>query len=376
MSFKNYSLTTRKQKGFTLIELLVVIAVIAILASVSLINYNSVRAKARDTTRISDLDQLQKLLEVMKLDSEDGKYPLSTPGYQISGHPWGSEYEGFGRIPEDPSSNSGHPNYAYSSDGDSYQIYVKFEGEPVSSSFACSGSCGPEGGGYNGGVASDSLFGSLSPEGNEGELPSSPPTGLSPEEARQWARNYCDTNFPSGEGGTAIVNGDIVYCDTFHNMWAPTLSSLYKWATILENIRTVYGISSGNCNEIPLEHMNKYPACNACENLTYAGLNGWRLPSHSGSSTGGNYCYLESQLWLYGSELCESWEEDCDKSSSCVPLWEGDNVAQSYGYWSANQQDTQRARSVSFMHGSASNNSTKTSISYRVRCFLGEWEPL
>ncbi|MDI6602988.1 MAG: type II secretion system protein, partial [Patescibacteria group bacterium] len=53
-----------KNKGFTLIELLVVIAVIGLLASIVLMNIQTVRAKARDKRRMQELKQLQIALEM------------------------------------------------------------------------------------------------------------------------------------------------------------------------------------------------------------------------------------------------------------------------------------------------------------------------
>ncbi|GIW63088.1 MAG: hypothetical protein KatS3mg090_0914 [Patescibacteria group bacterium] len=50
-------------KGFTLIELLVVIGIIAILASMSIVSYNTAQKKARDTKRISDITDIQNALE-------------------------------------------------------------------------------------------------------------------------------------------------------------------------------------------------------------------------------------------------------------------------------------------------------------------------
>lgn len=64
------------KRGFTLIELLVVIAIIGILSSVVLASLNTARAKARDTQRITDLQQVQKALALYALDNS-GNYPVT-----------------------------------------------------------------------------------------------------------------------------------------------------------------------------------------------------------------------------------------------------------------------------------------------------------
>jgi len=64
----------RTKRGFTLIELLVVIAIIGILSSVVLASLSSARLKARDSKRVSDLDQIRVALE-MYFDA-NGTYPI------------------------------------------------------------------------------------------------------------------------------------------------------------------------------------------------------------------------------------------------------------------------------------------------------------
>lgn len=135
--------------GFTLIELLVVVVVIGILAAIVLITVRGIREEARDAVRMADLRQLQTKLETYWIISGGG-YPFSTEDFQIQGHPWGSFWEGYGTVPKDPLPTQ---SYAYVSDGLSYQLYAKFEKEPINSAFVCANPCGPNGE-YNGGIAS------------------------------------------------------------------------------------------------------------------------------------------------------------------------------------------------------------------------------
>jgi len=67
-----------KRKSFTLIELLVVIAIIGLLSSIVLVSLSGVREKARDTRRISDMNQIILALEMYYNDYE--AYPEESSG--------------------------------------------------------------------------------------------------------------------------------------------------------------------------------------------------------------------------------------------------------------------------------------------------------
>lgn len=61
------------QSGFTIIELLIVIAIIGILAGLVLNNFQGAQAKARDTQRKTDINNLHAKLE--EYYNENGNYP-------------------------------------------------------------------------------------------------------------------------------------------------------------------------------------------------------------------------------------------------------------------------------------------------------------
>lgn len=74
---------TSTSLGFTLIELLVVIVIIGIIATLTTITLISVRVKARDARRISDLKQISSALELYMADNN--AYPtLITPGLALT----------------------------------------------------------------------------------------------------------------------------------------------------------------------------------------------------------------------------------------------------------------------------------------------------
>lgn len=61
--------------GFTIVELLIVIVVIAILATISIIAYNGIQQRAKNTQTIAAVTQWVKALQMYKVDN--GSYPGS-----------------------------------------------------------------------------------------------------------------------------------------------------------------------------------------------------------------------------------------------------------------------------------------------------------
>lgn len=111
------------RRAFTLIELLVVIVIIGIIAAMTTVALNGVRAKARDTKRIADIRNLQSALEIYKNDN--GVYPTyATSGTALVAN--GQTY--LAKVPTAPT-NTGSDVYTYTSTtgGTSYSIAYNLE---------------------------------------------------------------------------------------------------------------------------------------------------------------------------------------------------------------------------------------------------------
>lgn len=74
-----------KRRGFTIVELLIVIVIIAILAAITIVAYNGIQQRARDSQRKSGIVVIQKALEMYRIDN--GGYPTCTANvtYQTGG---------------------------------------------------------------------------------------------------------------------------------------------------------------------------------------------------------------------------------------------------------------------------------------------------
>jgi len=92
-------------RGFSLIEILLVMAILAIISTISSISFSSIRNKAEDSKRKTEIGEIRSALEQYK--SINNRYP--TPNVTITmGMPFGSEGLSdtnntyMNKIPQDP----------------------------------------------------------------------------------------------------------------------------------------------------------------------------------------------------------------------------------------------------------------------------------
>jgi len=120
------------QKGFTIVELLIVVVVIAILAAITIVAYNGIQTRARDSSRDAAVKHLRTALEMYKADNAD-IYPNAcgnpSLGCNVTSLASALVPKYMSSIPVDPSS-SRTINYVVSMDYAGYGIYVKYESKP------------------------------------------------------------------------------------------------------------------------------------------------------------------------------------------------------------------------------------------------------
>lgn len=121
------------KKGFTLVELLVVVGIIAVLSTIGIVNYQGSTAKARDSTRKTDLGNLATALEIYyqknngyvpglgDCDTDTNTFYSKIAQYMSSDVPKDPKYK-------DPQTGEAEP-YCYVSvnNGASYRLFAKLE---------------------------------------------------------------------------------------------------------------------------------------------------------------------------------------------------------------------------------------------------------
>lgn len=72
-----------KDRGFTIVELLIVIVIIGILAALVIVVYNGIQARARDSSRMTSMKNIEKALALYY--SDNGGYPTCTNTTYVPG---------------------------------------------------------------------------------------------------------------------------------------------------------------------------------------------------------------------------------------------------------------------------------------------------
>ena len=145
MNKNNKELAPRSfsEVGFTLIELLVVISIISGLSALILPNFMTVREKARDTQRKSDIRSIQQSLEMYRQNQPVALYPTSYPAV---GETWSSESEEvlyMKKVPGDPIYKTDTTQWGYyyapSDSGTAYVLCacVENKGDPSATTGNC-----------------------------------------------------------------------------------------------------------------------------------------------------------------------------------------------------------------------------------------------
>lgn len=83
----------KRSSGFTIVELLIVVVVISILAAITVVSYNGVQSRARDSKRIEKVKAIERAMELYYADN--GRYPPIQDGSGAEGT-CGSQTENWG----------------------------------------------------------------------------------------------------------------------------------------------------------------------------------------------------------------------------------------------------------------------------------------
>lgn len=122
----------KKNSGFTIVELLIVIVVIAILASITIVAYNGIQSRARDSVRSSDIEQVKKAVELYYVDN--GSYPsvgTDNTGYNLPTLATALVPKYMAVLPTDPLGGSNYYQYVRGTVSSvSYGILVPYESKP------------------------------------------------------------------------------------------------------------------------------------------------------------------------------------------------------------------------------------------------------
>lgn len=131
MVYWSHEKSWAKRKGFTIVELLIVIVVIVILAAITIVAYNGIQARGRDSVCKYDLETIAKAVQLYNADN--GQYPPTQIGWctEIS-NPSFTQLKTalqtyISKIPQDPKYAGMANDYFYRNNGTSFNLYAQME---------------------------------------------------------------------------------------------------------------------------------------------------------------------------------------------------------------------------------------------------------
>jgi prepilin-type N-terminal cleavage/methylation domain-containing protein len=142
----------KTSSGFTIVELLVVIVVIAILAAITVVAYNGIQVRARDSQRLQDIKSIEKALRIYLVQNGSffssqaaGQWDHSnmTGGFLTTLVSSGT----VSKVPLDPTNTGYHQYYYYyygagtggcSADKGNFAVLVAGQAESSASAFSAS----------------------------------------------------------------------------------------------------------------------------------------------------------------------------------------------------------------------------------------------
>ena len=136
----------KEERGLTFLEIVVVIALITIGALIVSSGFDEVRKRARDSTRVSDISQIQRALGLYNISAN--RFPIEPDEVAITGNDKFSqvmqnEFEAR-RVPTDPLTPVLTYRYISNEDGSDYHLGFCLETESIAGyTRGCENEVGP-----------------------------------------------------------------------------------------------------------------------------------------------------------------------------------------------------------------------------------------
>lgn len=252
-------MTPQNKNGFTIVELLIVIVVIGILAAITIVAYNGIQDRARQTQASSAANQAGKKVKIY--ETENGSYPASLATVGIA--------------------NTSNINYTYTQVGNFYCVAATTTGaNPVTAGSGSAGNCAQLNASYY----------------NNGTLSGTPAlTRLEPNVSYNWGGNAPAPGV-NADNFSAVWSGSITapVTDTYTlYMWYDDRFRLYidnvlvadHWTTGCCVVRTTtYNFTAGQTLPFKIEMAEGGGGAGAYIDWSYTGQTQTRIPPSAFSS--------------------------------------------------------------------------------------------